>query len=80
MNSSKPGAESKAMAERLSALCKNGITGLPDDLRYTYTKAGFLVVWGGREEEAKTCLLSFDQLRNLDNEHIEDFIRRAHHE
>lgn len=75
---SKPGAESKAMAERLSLLCKQGVPGLPEDLRYTYSKAGFVLSWGyQQQQEPKSHLFSSEELRTLDDEGIRRALRTS---
>ncbi|MBI3090514.1 MAG: hypothetical protein HYY96_07585 [Candidatus Tectomicrobia bacterium] len=65
------------MAERLSLLCKRGVPGLPEDLRYTYTKAGFVLSWGHQQPEPKSHLFSFEELRTLDDEGIRRALRTS---
>jgi hypothetical protein len=71
-----PGKESKRAAERLGRILAEGVPGVREDLRYSYTKGGFQVAWGNPQEEEK-LFLSLAQLRELTDEGLRHLIRTS---
>ncbi|OGL60146.1 MAG: hypothetical protein A3J27_07310 [Candidatus Tectomicrobia bacterium RIFCSPLOWO2_12_FULL_69_37] len=69
--------EGHLLAEKLSKVLAGSIPGVEQDIRFTYVDDSFLLWWGERGEEDTSVLITFDQLRLMNDEELRHLIRQA---
>lgn len=69
--------EGRLLAERLSQILAGNIPGVEQDIRFTYVDDSFRLWWGERGDEDTAVLITFDQLRLMNDEEIRHLIRQA---
>lgn len=69
--------EGRLLAERLSQILAASIPGVEQDIRFTYVDDSFRLWWGERGDEDTSVLITFDQLRIMNDEELRRLIRRA---
>ena len=69
--------EGRLLAERLSQLLAGSIPGVEQDIRFTYADESFRLWWGERGDEDTSVLITFDQLRLMNDEELRRIIRQA---
>ncbi|MEK6712035.1 MAG: hypothetical protein AABZ64_15820 [Nitrospinota bacterium] len=69
--------EGRILAERVSAILAGRIPGVEQDIRFTYADDSFHLWWGERGDEDTSVLVTFDQLRAMNDEELRLLIRRA---
>lgn len=65
------------MAERISQLVSEKISGIDKDIRFTYIEDSFRLWWGDRGDPETTLLITFEQLQTLDNNELKQVIRNS---
>lgn len=69
--------EGRLLAERLSQILAANIPGVEQDIRFTYVDNSFRLWWGERGDEDTSVLITFDQLRIMNDEELRRLIRQA---
>ncbi|MBI2132493.1 MAG: hypothetical protein HYT99_06720 [Candidatus Tectomicrobia bacterium] len=69
--------EGRLLAERLSQILAASIPGVEQDIRFTYVDDSFRLWWGERGDEDTSVLITFDQLRIMNDEELRRLIRQA---
>jgi hypothetical protein len=67
--------KSKAFAERISYIIANEFTDLEEAIKYGYQDESFLLWWGERGDLDTQAVVTFEQLRTLNDEELEKVIR-----
>jgi hypothetical protein len=61
----------------MSQILASSIPGVEQDIRFTYVDDSFRLWWGERGDEDTSVLITFDQLRMMNDEELRRLIRRA---
>lgn len=69
--------EGRLLAERLSQILSGSIPGIDLDIRFTYVEDSFRLWWGERGDEDSSVIITFDQLRLMNDEELRQIIRQA---
>ena len=69
--------EGRLLAERLSQILAGSIPGVDQDIRFTYVEDSFRLWWGERGDEDTSVLITFEQLRMMNDEELRHIIRQA---
>ncbi|MEE9275141.1 MAG: hypothetical protein V3V62_07520 [bacterium] len=69
--------EGHSFAERLSQVLAGEIPGVEENIRYSYFDDSFRLWWGERGDPDKSALITFDQLRTLNDEELKQVIRSS---
>ncbi len=69
--------EGRVLVERLSKILDKGIPNVDLDLRFTYVDDSFRVWWGERGDPDTSALITFEQLRTLNDDETRQIIRSA---
>ncbi len=69
--------ESRSLAERLSQVLASKIQGIDQDIRFSYFDDSFRLWWGERGDPETTALITFEQLRTLNDEELKQIIRSS---
>ncbi len=68
---------SRLMAERLSRILADDISGVEADIRYAYQEKSFRLWWGERGDPDTMALITFEQLATLNDEELRQVIRSS---
>jgi len=69
--------ETRQLAERLSRVLAGRIPDVEEDIRFTYCDDSFRIWWGERGDPETTGLITFEQLRALNDEELKQVIRSS---
>ncbi len=69
--------EGRVLVERLSKILDKGIPNVDLDLRFTYVDDSFRVWWGERGDPDTSALITFEQLRTLNDDETRQIIQSA---
>ena len=69
--------EGRVLVERLSKILDKGIPNVDLELRFTYVADSFRVWWGERGDPDTSALITFEQLRTLNDDETQEIIRSA---
>ena len=67
----------REMAERISQLLSQDIPGFEHNIRFNYVDDSFRLWWGERGDPDTTLLITFDQLRTLNDDELRQIIRNT---
>ena len=67
----------REMAERISQLLSQDIPGFEHNIRFNYVDDSFRLWWGERGDPDTTLLITFDQLRTLNDNELRQIIRNT---
>lgn len=67
----------REMAERISQLLSRDIPGFEHNIRFNYVDDSFRLWWGERGDPDTTLLITFGQLRTLNDDELRQIIRNA---
>ena len=67
----------REMAERISQLLSQDIPGFEHNIRFNYVDDSFRLWWGERGDPDTTLLITFDQLRTLNDDKLRQIIRNT---
>ena len=67
----------RTMADRISRLLSEKISGIEADIRFSYVKESFRLWWGERGDPETTLLITFEQLQTLNDEEIRQIIQSS---
>ncbi len=65
------------MVARISKLLAGKLPGIDQDLRFSYLDNSFRLWWGERGDPDTTLIVTFEQIRSLDDEELRHLIRSA---
>ena len=67
----------REMAERISQLLAQGIPNFPHNIRFNYVDDSFRLWWGDSGDPDTTLIVSFKQLRTLNDEELQQIIQNT---
>ncbi len=67
--------KSKEYAERISLILGKKITDIEFSIKYGYRDESFLLWWGERGDTETQAIVTFEQLKTLNDEELEKVIR-----
>ncbi len=68
---------SRLMAERISRVLAGTISGVEEDIRYSYQDRSFRLWWGDRGDPNTSALITFEQISTLNDEELRQVIRSS---